>query len=778
MTREWSLAPGYVPGPLVWVLLALVIGLAVYEAIGALRSRRSASMGGRRIALAILGLRLLALVALLAFTFELGVRVETVSPAGQRVVVLVDGSKSMALGDATEEGGTTTERHARASALWQRSEAARNAWTDQGLEVEVRRFAVDSTPWPAEGLERLEFEPTGPASDLARALSELREGDANESRPVAGVVVISDGLVARDEAADEHLRAVSTELGVPITTAAVGAPHITDVAIARLRAGEFAFVENVTSFEVDIVAHGLAGETAHVDLLRDGEPVESLPLTLAADGVARRVQFELAPDRTGQFVYEFRVRGIEGEATLDNNRRAFVVKVLRDKVRVLHVAGRPDWDVRALRTLLKRDPNVELLSYYILRDLDDIERADDSAELSLIQFPTEDLFDEQLPSFDLVILHNFDAMRHGVYHRNFARYVDGGGALVLIGGDMGLASGEYADAALSKMLPVDTRHPTGMVRDPFRPRLTEGGRRHPITAWLAESGVGWESLPELDSFNPTALPGNAASIAATPLLVHPTKKAPGGGPSPLLAVAEPGKGRTLVLATGATWRLGFAPDLPLIDGARPYDLLWLGAIRWLLRDKSSERLILETGRPSYVVGEPVELRARTLSASYASEPDVEVEWEIRTLDATERTLVASGRWTTDGLGRADETIPELPVGAYEATARRTDGDGKASDEARRVFLVDAPARELAAVDADPGSRRLEDLAQATGGEAIVASTGDELPARLPLGTAPTDRGQRVDTRRDIPLWDGWLALALLVIALPGEWLLRRRHGQG
>ena len=74
------------------------------------------------------------------------------------------------------------------------------------------------------------------------------------------------------------------------------------------------------------------------------------------------------------------------------------MKVLRDKVRVLHVAGRPDWDVRALRTLLRRDPNVELLSYYILRGFDDISREDTTAPLSLIPFPTDELFEEQLGS--------------------------------------------------------------------------------------------------------------------------------------------------------------------------------------------------------------------------------------------------------------------------------------------------------------------------------------------------------------------------------------------
>jgi hypothetical protein len=774
MTQEWSFAAGHLPGPLISILIGLVLALAGYEAIAAFRKPR---VGGRKIAAAILGLRLVALFALLALAFELSLRIESLSPSGKRVVVLVDTSSSMALGDAPTEEDPPVARHLRATEVWEGSASARNSWADAGIQLDVRSFSVDSAPWPSENVEALTYQPTGSASDLARAITELGEADVREARPLAGVVVLSDGLVTHDSAGEEHLLAVAKSLGVPVTTVATGAPVITDVSISELRAGEFAFVENVTSFEVDVVAHGLIGETAHLDLLRDGEPIETLPLTLAADGIARRVKFEVAPDRTGQFVYEFRVRPLEGEATTQNNRRAFVVKVLRDKVRILHVAGRPDWDVRALRTLLKRDPNVELLSYYILRDLDDIERADDSAELSLIQFPTEELFNEELGSFDMVILHNFDAMRHGSYHRNFGRYLTDGGAMVLIGGDMGLAAGEYAERRMAAMLPVDTSYATGLIQEPFRPKLTEAGRRHPITAWLSESGVGWESLPELDSFNPTALPKNAAAISATTLLEHPVLKGPDGRAAPLLAVAEPGRGRTLVLATGATWRLGFAPDLPLIDGARPYDLLWLGAIRWLLRDKSSERLILETGKPSYIVGEQVELRARTLSASYAAEPDVELEWEIRAFsDRDERDIVGTGRWVTDGLGRANEFIESLPIGSYEAVARRLDKAEGESDEARRVFLVDAPSRELAWVDADPGTGLLDALADATEGDHLVAYAGDTLPRSLPLGEASNLR-RRVDGRRDIPLWDGLVALILLLAAFPGEWLLRRRFGQ-
>ena len=250
-----------------------------------------------------------------------------------------------------------------------------------------------------------------------------------------------------------------------------------------------------------------------------------------------------------------------------------------------------------------------------------------------------------------------------------------------------------------------------------------------------------------------------------------------------------------MLATGSTWRLGFAPELPLIDGARPYDLLWLGAVRWLLRDDTSGRLILETDRPRYRVGESVELQAKTLSASYAAEPEVEVDWELLPLswdDEGTPKAIESGKWVTDGLGRAREELAELPIGAYEAVARRklsaeaqthtdVEVDPAAGHEVRRVFIVEPPGRELAKVDADPGIARLDAIAEATDGEAINAAQGDSLPGDLPLADPFARQGPggelRVDARDDIPLWNGWFSLILLAIAFGGEWLLRRRHGE-
>ncbi len=792
MDNDWSLIVGHEPGVLALVLIGLCVGLALLDVVGLIRRPPPGALGRARRARAqvagVIGLRTVAILCLLAVVFELQVRVRSYAGSARRVVVLIDRSASMAIADGpatAAPGSSTTSRWQRVQTLWSGSEgeAARERWRSAGVDVEVRSFGERTSPLTRASADALDFEPDALASELAPALLELSEADpsSDSGPPLAGVVIVSDGLVARDAATHEHLLALATKLGVPITTIAAAGPTLRDVAITRLHVGEFAFVENVTEFAAELVAHGLAGERASVSLLRDGELVEEQSLRLGDDGDSRTVRFEVAPDRTGQFVYEFRIAPIEREASLVNNHRSFVIKVLRDKVRVLHVAGRPDWDVRALRTLLKRDPNVELLSYYILRDWEDLSREDDDAPLSLIAFPTDELFREQLGSFDLIVMHNFDAQAHGDYLSNIATYLREGGALVVIGGDLGVATGDFAEPALAELLPIDLRGRVGLDSNPFSPKLTDAGRRHPITAWLAESGhADWSGLPALDSFNPTLARRDAGEIGATALLVHPNQSAP------LLAVAEPGKGRVMTLTTGSSWRLGFAPNLPLIDGSRPYDLLWLGAVRWLLRDASAERLVLETSKAEYALGEPIELSVRTLSTSYAPEPDVAVDYEIRALTAetadSDSQPVAEGNLITDALGRSSARIDSLPAGAYAAEAWRSDEDRpdledlESGGAARRVILVGAGSPELAEIDGDPGTALLRELAEASvDGEVFELIEGEGLPEDLALADLD-DLARPATGRRDVPLWDGWIALAILIGCFGGEWVLRRRLG--
>src|SRR5262249_51881170 len=145
----------------------------------------------------------------------------------------------------------------------------------------------------------------------------------------------------------------------------------------------------------------------------DGErTVQNVVLSDASSGDLHTT-FSFSPQRVGTHYYTISVPVLDGETIRENNTRGIVMKVVRDKIRALHVAGRPSWDERFLRGLLKHNPNIDLISFFILRTPSDIELVPQN-ELSLIPFPTEELFREQLQTFDVVFLQNFNFSPYGV----------------------------------------------------------------------------------------------------------------------------------------------------------------------------------------------------------------------------------------------------------------------------------------------------------------------------------------------------------------------------
>ena len=298
MSERWSLAAGHIPDAL--AIGVVVIGAVLAAAEGIYAFSRPRTRTSRRVAIAILALRFLAVAAVLGIAFEITLRVEQVGPKGRRVVVLVDRSASMALPDAAGTGRDDADPAvAGPGAGGARSEEARSRWRDDGLIVDVRGFDSETTPMAGEFADTLVGEPTGAASDLARALTELGEPDPRRQAPLVGVVVVSDGLVATDGASEKHVRAVAEGLGVPVTTVSVGAPALRDVSVAAVRAGEFAFVENVTEIETTLVAHGLRGKVTEVPpraaAQRRGRCIANPHRPLLADGVPLTVRFEVAP---------------------------------------------------------------------------------------------------------------------------------------------------------------------------------------------------------------------------------------------------------------------------------------------------------------------------------------------------------------------------------------------------------------------------------------------------------------------------------------------------
>lgn len=719
------------------LLCAVIWALANHN----LRARPSRQ---RRILLGLRGLTLLVFLTLLA---QPGVRLEDVTRERNHLALLLDASRSMSL---PAEGGLS------------RIEALKAALSPQQMAMwaqdhVIDLYAVSERAQPIGALADLHAE--GGASDLLRALEDV--ATRRRAGALAGIVLISDGAdtSARGAALTRAEAATLGRLEAPLHTLYVGPKTpIPDLGIEAVHHDDFAFVRNAVSVSVDIRVDGLSGVQRAVTLSSQGRRLARRLLRAERPGV-KRVDFEFVPDEQGKAIFEVHVEPFVGERVLENNTRRFVMRVIRDKIRVLQVVGRPSWDQRSLRKLLKKNPNVDLISFFILRTNASL-NVTRKEELSLIPFPTQELFEVQLGSFDLIIFQNFTY--RGYHMRRYLPmirdYIRGGGGFVMIGGDQSFASGGYAGTPLAECLPFALKAQADYVEEgPFQARLTHAGLRHPITALHLipeENRALWAALPALEGFNaPQSLRGGAV------LLDHPSAQVD-GAPTPILTAADCGAGRVLALSSGTTWYWDLVATGEGGDN-RAYYKLWGNAIRWLIRDPALRPVQVEADRDRYPLGAEATFTVRALNHDYQPALDAPVRLSLYREGGASPWRQIEGRTDARGEALLRHPLPEGGGFRVEALVETASGALRDADH----FVVSTDPLELQ-TPANPA--RLAAMAEAAEGEAREAEAG--------LGGLSLSAPQilRVNRRQDTPLWAAWWVFILALLPPSFEWYLRRR----
>ncbi len=742
-----------------WVLVILCAALVAGVVLACLGLYREPDR--RRRAL-LWGLRILAGFCALFFLLEPALRNLQVARARNRVAVLVDRSASM--GFPVEPNGPTRSSQVADAldAFAPQFEAMKDRYA-----FDVFGFDPELAPVSAESVRNTP--PRAGRTDLLAALRALKAGDSSSSsRKLAGVIVLSDGADNVDLASglSARTRASLEELAVPVSTFLVGQEGLKDIAIEQIKVDDFAFVRNSVTAEVELKGHGYKGENVSVVLSREGRTVATQQVRFAKNEDTQTVSFTFTPDQTGRFVYTVSTPVFPDEAVVENNTRSFALKVIRDRMRVLLVSGRPSWDERFLRGLLKQDPNVELISFYILRNSgDNANTSNDERELSLIPFPMEEIFREKLDTFDVVVFLNFGYTEPGLsiatYERDLKNYISKGGALAVVGGDRSFGDSRFSFTMLAEALPVESAGPSD--GQTFKARLTPDGQRHPVTALGTGSGSAesaWASLPAIPGLNLTrAKPG------AVVLLDHPYANVAGQS-APVLALWEFGRGRTMTLMTDASWYWAFTSH---VGGApsRHYERFWGNALRWLVRDPDLTTLQVQADPPSVEPGRPVGVGIVARLPDYQPAAGADVTVEL--VSADDGRLVGTQQVVAGADGSARVEFPPPPPGAYLLRSTATK-NGKSLGTGQDALAVRAVGSELA--DAHVGAALMAEIAKATGGKSFTLPSDTSL-ASVPLLEPPL---VEVGRSKDQPLWDRWYWLLTLVMIVGLEWALRRRFG--
>lgn len=716
------------------------------------RGFRAEPAGARRWTL--LAFRAAAALLLLALLLEPGIELRSESRVRARVALLFDTSKSMKY-PASPGGPSRTAQMAR----WAAAHKDDLAQLSSRFQVDLYGFDKELQPIDPS---RLSAEPQGGATDLLASLTGAAASGTG-GRPLAGLFVASDG--ADNVELSEGLSPAATEqlrkLNAPVFALPLGAQASKDLAVEKLAVDDFAFVRNQVTVDVTVSARGFGPTDVPVTLRREGQIVAQKMVRVSGDKARYEVKLSFVPDRTGKFAFTVGVPVYEGEAVAQNNQKSFVLKVIRDRVRVLLVVGRPSWDVRFLRQLLKRDPNVDLISFFILRTPGDDPHSSQD-ELSLIPFPTQEIFQEQLKSFDLVLFQNFNhrPYRMSQYLSGIAAYVREGGAFAMIGGDQSFSAGDYAATPLEEILPVSLLPPgpTAVDETPVQLKLTEAGRRHPVTelaASAAQNEQAWAALPKLPGLNTAGpLKGGAQVLLQS------------GEGRPVLVVGEAERGRVMALLTDSSWYWSFLAAGAQM-GPRAYESFWHSAIRWLVRDPALTPMRVASERPSFEPGgDPPALDVQVRGSDYGAAAGAHIS--VAETSADDPRPRPAGNAVAGADGSARIPLPPLPPGAYKATVTARRPDGTPIGEAEEAFVVAPAAREL--IEAAPRPDILQAIASATHGRMVDP---DESPGGLPWRDPErVEVGQRTSK----PLWDNWKVLALLCCVVGAEWTLRRRWG--
>ena len=299
------------------------------------------------------------------------------------------------------------------------------------------------------------------------------------ARRFAGAILLTDGQVHDVPKGSER-----SDMPGPVHVVIAGEKQETDRRLVVVQAPPYGIVGKEVSMTIRVEDYGreagaaAGARRAILTVRRDGQDLQAEEVPV---GVDHSLSFLL--DHGGPSVFELSVSPIERELTLANNKAVLSVNGVRDRLRVLLVSGEPHAGERTWRNLLKSDPSVDLVHFTILRPP---EKQDGTPihELSLISFPTRELFEVKLQEFDLVIFDRY--RRRGVlppvYFQNIVDYVERGGALLSATGPTFASPFSLYRTPLQAVLPGE---PTGgVISRGYRPEVSELGLRHPVTAAL------------------------------------------------------------------------------------------------------------------------------------------------------------------------------------------------------------------------------------------------------------------------------------------------------
>ncbi len=551
---------------------------------------------------------------------------------------------------------------------------------------------------------------------LATALAKAAAEQAQDR--LAGAIIVSDGRVDDVE--------LFPDFPAPVHLLLTGREAEWDRRLVVETAPAFGIIGEPVSLALRIEAFGNPP---------GGHP-PAMPLAVSIDGeepellrvpVGETVTVEIELTHGGMNLVQLVVPPQEGELTERNNAAIVQINGVRDRLRVLLVSGEPHAGERTWRNLLKSDPAVDLVHFTILRP----PHKQDGVpvyELSLIAFPTRELFMDKIDEFDLIIFDRY--RRRGVlpslYLENIVRYVRDGGALLVASGASFAGAESLYRTPLADVLPVA---PTAQViEEGYVPMISDIGQRHPVTEGL-EQFAPREPVDGVPGWGRWFRLVDTVATSGHVVMEGPDQR-------PLLVMDRPGDGRIAALASDHAWLWSRG-----YEGGGPQLEMLRRLAHWLMKEPELEEEVLTATSD----GSDVVVTRRTMG-------ETAQELTVVAPDGEEQMLALS----------------EVSPGRFEAQFEAGEnGLYRLSEGETTAVVAVGPSAPKEFENPKSTDTILDPMIQATGGGIFRLEDGFPELRMVRDGRVASGRGWMGLSRRDAynvmdikltPLAPGWLYL--------------------